>query len=133
MLKYSCARQPVIRPALRPGETRARGRERLESQALQVAGAAHVQRIRNDETPGLVQLSESLPLVGDGRPRLSHANLRSPVNPASALGSSRTCPSYPPVSPRDQWEKPRSFSQARTPTSCALGSPARSPDSRCRA
>src|ERR1700719_1942801 len=83
MLKYSCARQPVIRPALRPGETRARGRERLESQALQVAGAAHVPRIRNDETPGLVQLSESLPLVGDGKPRLSHANLRSPVRPAS--------------------------------------------------
>src|SRR5580692_5440454 len=51
-------------------------RQRLEAQALQVARAADVPRIGNDEAAGFVKLMKSLALVGGGWTRARHGNLR---------------------------------------------------------
>src|SRR6185437_10135125 len=42
-------------------------RQRLEAEALQIAGAADIPWVGNDETPALVQFAECLALVGRGR------------------------------------------------------------------
>ena len=55
-----------IGKALAEGETGAGRGKRLEAEALQIARAAHVPRVGNDETAGLVKLAEGAAFLGDG-------------------------------------------------------------------
>jgi hypothetical protein len=55
----------AVGKTLRMGVAGAGRRQRLEAQALQIARAADVPRIGNDEAAGLVQLAEGLALVGN--------------------------------------------------------------------
>jgi hypothetical protein len=73
MRECHLARDAVVRPRARPREARARRRERLEAQALQIARAARVPRIGDDEAPGRVQLTERAPAISDGRTCGMHA------------------------------------------------------------
>jgi hypothetical protein len=64
------ARLPAIGVALRMGVARAGGRQRLEAEPLQIAGAADVPRIGDDETAGIMQASEDIAFFG--RRRVGH-------------------------------------------------------------
>lgn len=56
-----------IREALREGDAGTRRGQRLEAEALQEAGGAHIPRIRHDEgAAGLVQPAEDVTAVVDG-------------------------------------------------------------------
>ncbi len=68
-------RLPAIRITLRMGMTGAGGRQRLEAEALEIARAADIPRIGNDEAAGLVQRAEGLALVGGGRAGRRHGKL----------------------------------------------------------
>ena len=59
-------RHAVVRPAQRPGEAGAGGRQRREAQLREQAGAAEVPRVGDHEAAGLVQLAEALPSFCEG-------------------------------------------------------------------
>jgi hypothetical protein len=69
---HHVARHTVVRTTLRPGEASAGGGECLEAEALQKPRAAHIPRIRNDETAALMQALKGAPLVCDARTRFGH-------------------------------------------------------------
>ena len=65
--KHHLPRHAAVAKPARPGEPRARRRQRLEAQPLQVARAAHVPRVGHHEQAALVQPLESGALLRDGR------------------------------------------------------------------
>ena len=64
MRQHLIAALRAVGIALRMGLARARRRQCFEAQALQIARAADIPRIGNDEAAGFVKLMEGLPLVG---------------------------------------------------------------------
>ena len=67
MREHLVAALRAVGVALRVGVAGTGGRQRLEAEALQIARAADIPRIGNDEAAGLVQLAKRLALFGDGR------------------------------------------------------------------
>ena len=81
MRQHLIAALRAVGIALRMGVARARRRQGFEAQALQIARAADIPRIGNDEAAGFVKLTESLPLVGGrwtgpGHDRSQHIDLQ---------------------------------------------------------
>ena len=64
------ARRRVVGTAPRPGEARARARECLEAETLQIQGAADVPGVRDREAAAFVELAECAALFRGARARL---------------------------------------------------------------
>ena len=64
-------------------------RQRLEAEALQIARAADVPRIGDDEAAGLVQFAEGLALVGGGRTGGWHETLPAMESAQACHGAAR--------------------------------------------
>ncbi len=75
MIEHAVARHAAIGMAMRPGESRAGGGQRLESEALQESRAAHIPGIGNDEAAGLVQPVKRATFIGDAGTNVGHAEL----------------------------------------------------------
>jgi hypothetical protein len=92
--QYQVTRSGAIAMADRPGKTGARRSKRLEPKARQIARAADVPGIRNDEASRFVQLPKSPPLVGNATHAPAHLRTdcksRSSANPSRASTCARS-------------------------------------------
>jgi hypothetical protein len=77
MIQYAVTRHAAITVPVRPREARTRRGQRLESQTLQIPGAAHIPGIGNHEATVFVQSMKCTPLVGDAGSGVWHDYSRS--------------------------------------------------------
>src|SRR3974390_1687450 len=75
MIEHPVAGHAAVGVTVRPRESRAGGGERLDAEALKIAGAAHVPRIGDDETTRFMQPVKCAALVGNAGTYVVHALL----------------------------------------------------------
>ena len=73
MIQHPIPGHAAVAVTMRPRESGAGGGQRLETDTLQIAGAAHIPRIRNDEAAALVQAMKCAAFIGDAGTNMRHA------------------------------------------------------------
>src|ERR1700676_3566818 len=81
---------PATPMAVRPGKSGAGGGERLEAEPLQIARAADVPGVGNDEASGLVQSVKRAALVGNAGTNVRHVSSSGEIPIVHATENSRT-------------------------------------------
>src|SRR6202790_3107965 len=81
---------PATPMAVRPGKSGAGGGERLEAEPLQIARAADVPGVGNDEASGLVQSVKRAALVGNAGTDVRHVSSSGEIPIVHATENSRT-------------------------------------------
>src|SRR5271168_1338840 len=72
MIQYPIPGHAAVAVSMRPREAGAGGGQSLETDTLQIAGAAHIPRIRDDETAALVQTMKCTAFIGDAGTNVRH-------------------------------------------------------------
>src|SRR5271168_3031763 len=72
MIQYPIPGHAAVAVSMRPREAGAGGGQRLETDTLQIAGSAHIPRIRDDETAALVQTMKCTAFIGDAGTNMRH-------------------------------------------------------------
>src|SRR5262249_24392170 len=88
MRQHAIAADGVVRQSQRPGRTRARGGDRFEAEMLEIARAADIPRIGNDEAAALMERTKHAALLGDAG-HDAFLSPRSLYSPSGEVGETR--------------------------------------------